>query len=224
MPDNDPFLRSPTFTHPAFQQLLLASLLCNNADVRRTDGMGVVAAEVEVTGDAVDVGLYELGRKCRWDMDVERGKHARVKVQPFNSKSKLMIIRAIAEQHSIQYGKAEPEVGVCLTAVARHGHLLIGRPHGLLVTSITPAGLPSSCTRYRSFHQHNSFTATARNLWLLAAMAASSLIAIVITQARFFNSVFHTRPVPVRYVMPALGFGGLLLLTNTFCYFSRGNS
>ena len=74
------------------------------------------------------------------------------------------------------------------------------------------ANLLSSRTRYLTFHQHNPFTGPARNLWLLAAMAASSLIAIVITQVGFFNDVFHTRPVPVRYVMPALGFGGLLFL------------
>ena len=89
--DGDPFLQSSDFTHAAFQQLLLASVLCNNADIRCSDGMGVVADEVEVQGDAVDVALYELGRKCRLDMEVERGKHKRVKVQPFNSKSKLMI-------------------------------------------------------------------------------------------------------------------------------------
>jgi sodium/potassium-transporting ATPase subunit alpha len=74
------------------------------------------------------------------------------------------------------------------------------------------ANLLSSRTRYLSFFSHSPFHGPSRNLWLFAAMAVSSLIAVIITQVPFFNNTFHTRPVPVRYVAPALGFGAFLFL------------
>ena len=72
--------------------------------------------------------------------------------------------------------------------------------------------LLSTRTCYVSLFSHSPFSGPSRNLWLFAAMTVSSLIAIVITQVGFLNDTFHTRPVPVRFVMPALGFGALLLL------------
>ncbi len=72
--------------------------------------------------------------------------------------------------------------------------------------------LLSTRTRYVSLFAHSPFHGPSRNLWLFVAMAVSTLIAVIITQLQFFNDTFHTRPVPVRYVMPALGFGGLLFL------------
>ena len=72
--------------------------------------------------------------------------------------------------------------------------------------------LLSTRTRYVSFFAHPPFHGPSRNLWLFAAMSVSTLIAITITQVHAFNDLFHTRPVPVKYVMPALGFGGFLFL------------
>ena len=72
--------------------------------------------------------------------------------------------------------------------------------------------LLSTRTRYVSLFAHSPFSGPSRNLWLFAAMSVSTLIAVLITQLHFFNDVFHTRPVPVKYVMPALGFGGFLFV------------
>ena len=72
--------------------------------------------------------------------------------------------------------------------------------------------LLSTRTRYVSLFSHSPLYGPSRNLWLFGAMGVSSLIAIIITQVTFFNDTFHTRPVPVRFVMPALGFGGFLFL------------
>ena len=68
-------------------------------------------------------------------------------------------------------------------------------------------------TRYTSALRHNPFYgAETRNLWLVAAAITGSAVAIALTQIAWFNSVFDTRPVAVRDVAPAIGFGAALFL------------
>ena len=88
--ENDPILESSEFLHPVFQLLLRAVLLCNNVEIQHVDHLQLLPSESTVTGDAVDVSLYQLGLKCRRDLQVERAKHPRIKILPFNSKIKLM--------------------------------------------------------------------------------------------------------------------------------------
>jgi sodium/potassium-transporting ATPase subunit alpha len=72
--------------------------------------------------------------------------------------------------------------------------------------------LLSSRTRHLSFFQHNPFFGKTRNFNILFGILFSSGVGLVITQIRWFNTVFKTHPVPVKYVCPAIGFGiGLFL-------------
>ncbi|UJR08037.1 hypothetical protein I4U23_012314 [Adineta vaga] len=67
-------------------------------------------------------------------------------------------------------------------------------------------------TRHLSFFQHNPFFGKARNLTILIGIIFSAAVGLVITLVPWFNSVFKTEPVPVKYVCPALGFGAALFL------------
>lgn len=68
-------------------------------------------------------------------------------------------------------------------------------------------------TRYVSLAQHNPLWGPTRNLKLPLAIVMSTVVVVVVTQVPWFNEVFLTRPVPAKYVMPALGFGsGILIL------------
>ena len=78
----------------------------------------------------------------------------------------------------------------------------------LLITNFF--NLFATRTRYTSFLQHNPLYGAGRNLWLLSATVAGSCVAVLLTQASWFNTVFLTRPVEVRDVAPAIGFGALL--------------
>jgi len=72
--------------------------------------------------------------------------------------------------------------------------------------------LLSTRTRYVSFFQHNPFFGKARNLTILIGITFSSSVGLLITLVPWFNSMFKTTPVPVKFVCPALGFGiGLFL-------------
>jgi sodium/potassium-transporting ATPase subunit alpha len=72
--------------------------------------------------------------------------------------------------------------------------------------------LLSTRTRHVSFFQHNPFFGKARNWTILTGIAFSSAIGLIITLVPWFNSVFKTAPVPIKYVCPALGFGAALFL------------
>lgn len=77
-------------------------------------------------------------------------------------------------------------------------------------------------TRYTSLLQHNPLWGKGRNWYVFIAMIISAAVQILITQVRWFNTVFQTGPVPVKYVMPTLGFGLLwLLLDEARKYFVR---
>ena len=71
-------------------------------------------------------------------------------------------------------------------------------------------------TRYTSIIDHNPFWGKSRNWYVLPAMLISAGVQILITQVVWFNHVFLTGPVPVKYVMPALGFGTLWLTFDEF--------
>lgn len=43
-------------------------------------------------------------------------------------------------------------------------------------------------------------------------MIISAAVQLLITQVKWFNDVFQTGPVPMKYVMPTLGFGMLWLI------------
>lgn len=73
--------------------------------------------------------------------------------------------------------------------------------------------LLSSRTRYASFFTHNPFFGKSRNLTILYGIIFSSFVGLFITLVPWFNAIFKTRPVPIQYVLPALGLGaGLFLL------------
>ncbi|CAF1491785.1 unnamed protein product, partial [Rotaria sp. Silwood1] len=67
-------------------------------------------------------------------------------------------------------------------------------------------------TRYLSILQHNPVWGKGQNLYIFGAMLISIGIQLLLTQIGWFNRVFGTGPVPVKYVMPTLGFGMLWLI------------
>lgn len=67
-------------------------------------------------------------------------------------------------------------------------------------------------TRHVSFFQHNPFFGKARNLTIIIGIIFSTTVGLVITLVPWFNSVFKTQPVPVKYICPAIGFGAFLFL------------
>jgi sodium/potassium-transporting ATPase subunit alpha len=71
-------------------------------------------------------------------------------------------------------------------------------------------------TRYTSILQHNPIWGKGQNLYGFGAIIISTGIQLILRQVSWFNQVFDTAPVPVKYVMPALGFGMLWLLIDEF--------
>ena len=67
-------------------------------------------------------------------------------------------------------------------------------------------------TRYTSILEHNPFWGKGKNWYVFGAMIISAAVQLLITQVKWFNDVFQTGPVPVKYVMPTLGFGMLWLI------------
>jgi sodium/potassium-transporting ATPase subunit alpha len=67
-------------------------------------------------------------------------------------------------------------------------------------------------TRYESIFQHNPLWGKGRNWSVFVAMILSILTQIIVTQGPWFNRIFHTAPVPAKYIMPTLGFGMLWLI------------
>ena len=70
----------------------------------------------------------------------------------------------------------------------------------------------STRTRYTSILDHNPFYGGGRNIWLFVALIGTMLVAIFVTQVSWFNATFYTRPVPIKYVMPAFGFGAFMMV------------
>ncbi|UJR13109.1 hypothetical protein I4U23_000133 [Adineta vaga] len=71
-------------------------------------------------------------------------------------------------------------------------------------------------TRYTSILQHNPIWGKGQNLYGFIAIIISIGIQLILTQIPWFNQIFGTAPVPVKYVMPAIGFGMLWLLIDEF--------
>ncbi|CAF1038711.1 unnamed protein product [Didymodactylos carnosus] len=69
-------------------------------------------------------------------------------------------------------------------------------------------------TRHTSFFKHNPFYGKGQNLYVFISMAASAGTQLIVTQVHWFNRVFSTGPVPVKYVMPTLGFGLAWFITD----------
>jgi len=67
-------------------------------------------------------------------------------------------------------------------------------------------------TRTLSFFQHNPFYGINKNHKIFMAMICSIIITLIITLVPFFNHIFHTRPVQVRYYFIALSFGCLVFI------------
>ncbi|CAF1039319.1 unnamed protein product [Adineta ricciae] len=67
-------------------------------------------------------------------------------------------------------------------------------------------------TRHVSFFQHNPFYGKARNWTILIGIIFSATVGLILTLVPWFNSVFKTEPVEVKYVCPAIGFGAALFI------------
>jgi sodium/potassium-transporting ATPase subunit alpha len=67
-------------------------------------------------------------------------------------------------------------------------------------------------TRYTSIIEHNPLWGKGRNWVVFCTMIISAGVQLIVTQIGWFNRVFSTGRVPVKYVMPTLGFGMLWLL------------
>jgi magnesium-transporting ATPase (P-type) len=67
-------------------------------------------------------------------------------------------------------------------------------------------------TRYTSILEHNPFWGKGRNWVVFGTMLISIGIQLIITQVGWFNRTFSTGRVPVKYVLPTLGFGTLWLI------------
>ena len=66
-------------------------------------------------------------------------------------------------------------------------------------------------TRYASIFQHNPIYGRGQNLWLFVSMGVGVGLTVFVLNVNWFNTTFGTAPAPVKYVLPALGFGALLL-------------
>ncbi|MEM4495239.1 MAG: calcium-translocating P-type ATPase, PMCA-type [Candidatus Caldarchaeum sp.] len=69
---------------PAFEQLLKASILCNDAIIEDVDGRETVR------GDTTEGALILFARKLGWDVEALRKTHPRVYEIPFTSERKMM--------------------------------------------------------------------------------------------------------------------------------------
>ena len=67
-------------------------------------------------------------------------------------------------------------------------------------------------TRYASIIEQNPLWGEKSSWYVFGAMFVSICIQIIITQIFWFNQIFGTAPVPVKYILPTLGFGTLWLL------------
>ena len=66
-------------------------------------------------------------------------------------------------------------------------------------------------TRYASIFQHNPIYGRGQNLWLFVSMGVGVGLTVFVLNVSWFNTTFGTSSAPVKYVLPALGFGALLL-------------
>jgi hypothetical protein len=71
-------------------------------------------------------------------------------------------------------------------------------------------------TRYTSILEHNPIWGKGQNLYGFCAIIISTGIQLILTRVVWFNQVFGTAPVPIKYVMPSIGFGMVWLLIDEF--------
>ena len=67
-------------------------------------------------------------------------------------------------------------------------------------------------TRYASIIQHNPFWGKSRNWYVFLAIVGSTGVQLLVTRVVWFNNTFQTQPIPVKYIVPTIGFGMLWLL------------
>ncbi|UJR07674.1 hypothetical protein I4U23_011960 [Adineta vaga] len=67
-------------------------------------------------------------------------------------------------------------------------------------------------TRYASIIQHNPFWGKSRNWYVFLAIVASTGVQLLVTRVVWFNNTFDTQPIPVKYILPTIGFSILWLL------------
>ncbi|CAF1022502.1 unnamed protein product [Adineta steineri] len=67
-------------------------------------------------------------------------------------------------------------------------------------------------TRHVSFFNHNPFFGKGRNWTILLGILFSAIVGIIVTRVPWFNSMFKTEPVSIKYICPALAFGIVLFL------------
>ena len=67
-------------------------------------------------------------------------------------------------------------------------------------------------TRYTSVVRQNPIWGKNRNLYGFGVMLISIGIQLIFTRISWFNQVFSTAPIPIKYILPTLGFGVLFLL------------
>ena len=91
------------------RELLLASVLCNDASLARSDGDGV--------GDPTEIALLEYAASRGIDVDAARAENPRLEALPFDSERKLMATRhEVRGGGTAVYVKGAPEVVLPLCA------------------------------------------------------------------------------------------------------------
>jgi len=71
-------------------------------------------------------------------------------------------------------------------------------------------------TRYTSILEHNPIWGKGQNLYGFCAIIISTGIQLILTRVLWFNEVFCTAPVPIKYLIPSVGFGMLWLIIDEF--------
>ncbi|CAF4575061.1 unnamed protein product [Rotaria sp. Silwood2] len=104
----------------AFKDLLAGAALCNNAekqlvqDAQLGQDISKMKTELRLVGDAADTALYNLCvDRCYVDIDTVRKNNSRLKVLPFNSSNKFMIVAN--ELQSVDPSVLESERTVLIT-------------------------------------------------------------------------------------------------------------
>ncbi|CAF1216379.1 unnamed protein product [Adineta steineri] len=67
-------------------------------------------------------------------------------------------------------------------------------------------------TRHISFFNHNPFFGKGRNWTILLGILFSTIVCVIVVRVPWFNSMFKTEPVSIKYICPALAFGVALFL------------
>ncbi|MEN3048033.1 MAG: cation-translocating P-type ATPase [Candidatus Caldarchaeales archaeon] len=101
----------------AFEELLRASVLCNDASVTNADGRW------RHSGDPTEVALLFMALKAGVDVEALRRAHPRVSENPFTSERKMMSTVNLVDGRRVAFVKGAPEVVIerCVAALTRDG-------------------------------------------------------------------------------------------------------